>query len=307
MTEFIKLRPADYLALKGFFINQRSRLSIYSLPSLIAWNSGSYETYYRLVDQWLLMASSSKSDEGRGYLILPLSAEGEIAPEEMYDLAKSLGYGEYRFIPEDYLRRQDPGIILKYFEPTEQAEYEDYIYEASELAELPGRRFTKKRNHIHQFEREYLDLKRVAMEGITDENKRECREFLDEWCRDYPCEGEEGEQLNCERKAIHVTLDNMELFEMCGLAVRIDGRLSAFAFVSRLTEDTGVLNYQKAFSQHRGLYQFLDRECIRGCFSKYAYVNKESDMGLPGLAQAKKSYFPAIRLKSYRLKLKTAR
>jgi len=34
------------------------------------------------------------------------------------------------------------------------------------------------------------------------------------------------------------------------------------------------------------------------------YINKESDMGVPGLIQAKRSYYPVMMIKSYKLTLK---
>jgi hypothetical protein len=66
----------------------------------------------------------------------------------------------------------------------------------------------------------------------------------------------------------------------------------------------GILNFEKAFPDVKGLYQFLDHECAKQLFAGYRYINKESDMSLPNLAAMKKSYHPVMRVKSYRLTLK---
>jgi hypothetical protein len=66
----------------------------------------------------------------------------------------------------------------------------------------------------------------------------------------------------------------------------------------------GILNYEKAFSNVKGLYQFLDNQCAKQLFAGYRYINKESDMSLPNLARMKRSYHPVLRVKSYQLTLK---
>ena len=42
----------------------------------------------------------------------------------------------------------------------------------------------------------------------------------------------------------------------------------------------------------RGLYQAINNEFIRHEFSNVEFINREEDMGLPGLRQAKESYNP---------------
>ncbi|MDD5775825.1 MAG: phosphatidylglycerol lysyltransferase domain-containing protein, partial [Candidatus Omnitrophica bacterium] len=79
----------------------------------------------------------------------------------------------------------------------------------------------------------------------------------------------------------------------------IDGVVNAIAIMSALHEKTGVLHFEKAFSDIRGLYQFLDNECAKRLFSQYEFINKESDMNIAELAQSKKSYHPVQRIKSY--------
>ena len=73
---------------------------------------------------------------------------------------------------------------------------------------------------------------------------------------------------------------------------------------TRLNAEMGILNYEKAFADVKGLYQFLDQECARRLFAGLRYINKESDMNLPNLAHMKRSYHPVMRVKSYKLTLK---
>ena len=65
-----------------------------------------------------------------------------------------------------------------------------------------------------------------------------------------------------------------------------------------------TLQYEKAFSSIKGLYQYFDNACAKTLFNGYTYINKESDMGIPGLAKAKKSYLPDRMVHASRLILK---
>jgi hypothetical protein len=80
--------------------------------------------------------------------------------------------------------------------------------------------------------------------------------------------------------------------------------VSAFGISSILTDNMGVLNFEKAYHHIKGLYQFLDNECSKRLFKGYKYINKESDMNLPNLAQSKKSYNPVMKVKSHRLTMR---
>ena len=99
-------------------------------------------------------------------------------------------------------------------------------------------------------------------------------------------------------------LTNIDIIGSKGILLKINGRISAFGISSYLTDSMGILQFEKAFEDIKGLYQFFDRECITRLFSDYEFVNKESDMEVPGLAKSKKSYHPVKRVRSYQLKLR---
>jgi hypothetical protein len=86
--------------------------------------------------------------------------------------------------------------------------------------------------------------------------------------------------------------------------IRVDGAVSALGIGSRLNGTMATLNFEKAFSGIKGLYQFLDNECAKKLFKGFRYINKESDMNLLNLAEAKQSYHPLLRVKSFVLALR---
>jgi len=294
------LSVTDYQGLKGFFENQQYRLSSYSLLSLISWSNQNIQTYYAIENNLLIIVNKSISKQENNHLILPISSSAQsITPEYLSVLAKKIGIQRYWFVPEDYFTKYDRESVEFFFNVSEQNEYDDYIYLTEDLASLKGNKFRNQRNLIHQFYKQYFENGKVEIETINYNNVYECLHFLQEWCDLRKCDLEQNESLACEKMATITALNNLDSLEAKGLLIRINGTVSAFGIASHLTESMGVLNFEKAFPDIKGLYQFLDNECAKRLFNGYKYINKESDMNLANLAQSKKSYNPVMMIKSY--------
>ena len=59
-----------------------------------------------------------------------------------------------------------------------------------------------------------------------------------------------------------------------------------------MTVDTAAEHFEKANSAFRGLYQLVCREFCLTLPEEVIYVNREEDMGLPNLRQAKEALKP---------------
>lgn len=299
---FKQIGIEDYGILKPFFFNQAHRLSVYSLLSIIVWSGQKYRASYAVRDGAVIIGNESTTDPRDRYLTLPVGRKPYPGPEALRALAGELDYPEYWFVPADYFSAYKKEDVERLFTVAEQTEYEDYIYLTEDLSHLKGNRFAQKRNHINWFRDNYENRGLVSVEGITGKNSGDCLAFLEEWCRDHDgCHGIGNDDLACEKRALVTALNNVDALEGAGLLVRIEGTVSALGLASRLNATMGVLNFEKAFPRIRGLYQFLDRECAKLLFRDYTYINKESDMGIPELAQSKRSYNPVEGLKSYKL------
>jgi hypothetical protein len=300
------LSRKDYPLLKRFFERQPHRLSTYSLPSIIAWNGNCFESNYEIVHgEVIVVIKNSRNNDDKGYMILPVGGHGRPTPVALKELVMATGCGRICFVPGDYLQEVGDSALDPYFDITEQKEYEDYLYRTQDLVELRGNRYAKKRNLIHQFTRVYVHDKRVATGMITEKDVSQCLDFLEKWCDLRECDKDQEENMTCEKSAVIEALHTIEELEWRGLCVRIDGEICAFAIMSHLTQDMGVLNFEKAYPHIKGLYQFLDNECAKELFHGYVFMNKESDMGLAALAKSKKSYHPVEKLKSYCLTIKS--
>lgn len=305
MINFEPLEPSAYEKLNPYFVNQRYQLSGYSLPALIVWQQP--KPYFAIVDNAVIIYAVSEKHPVDKHLVLPVCIEGEYSPEMLYSLAQETQIDSFWFVSEDYLKRQSIDKINSFFICEEQPIFEDYVYLSSDLAELKGNKYSKKRNLINQFLRSHVDMGRVSSEAITSKNAEECLDFLEKWCDEYLCETAPDDDFMCEKQAVTNMIKNIDTFDVSSHLIRIDGAVSAFGVCSHLNAETAVLNFEKAYSNIKGLYQYLDRECAGLAYKRCKYINKESDMGLPGLTHAKKSYYPVARVKSYRLTVKSTR
>lgn len=301
---FEPLSPRDYPRYKPFFRHQVYPLSVYSLASLIAWKNDTYHSGAAVAGDSLIIRGEFLDGRQPPHLIMPLSNGRHWTPEALHELALNLGIDSYWFVPEDYLARVGRIPLSDLFNVDEQTAYADYVYRSEDLAGLKGNRYSKKRNLINQFRRIYVDSGRVQTARIDPADVAECIEFLEAWCRERDCDHDPAEEIACEKQAATRALTHARTMEMDGILLRIDGEINAIGLASRLTEDMGVLHFEKAFAAVKGLYQYFDNQCARQLFKATRLINKESDMDIPGLAKAKKSYYPLQMNRSYRLTLK---
>lgn len=291
---FKELTIDDYNKLKPYFNNSQYKLSNYKLNSLIVWSNDSYTPYYKEYIDYLLIIGYFLDNRIPKQLLLPISKTKQFTPNELYDIAKQIDCSYYWFVPEDYIK-EHVGIESK-FEIIEDEYYHDYIYKTKELIELKGKKYSSKRNFIKQFEKQNF---KTIFETITSQNIEDVKQFLIKWFNKH---SNDDESIIWEKNALELTLNNLELFELKTIVLKIDGIIEAFAIGTYITNNMAVLQYKKANSTIKGLYQYFDKECIKIMFSEYEYINFESDMGISNLKKAKMSYYPCKILKSFKLK-----
>ncbi len=304
--KFNPITPSDYPKLKPFFDHQKYDICEYSLASISVWSNSEYQLFSAVRDETLIICAEFKTNQQDRHLMLPVSPSRSFTPKELYNLARHLKFENFWFVPESYLHQHGIDQVTSYFSLSEQKKYHDYVYRTSDLAQLKGNKYSKKRNLIKQFKRKYQDKGRVKTEKITSAFASECIEFLEKWCEERECDKdkENNLDLSCEKEAAINALKNIDMLGANGLLLRIDDAVSAFGIAAHLTETTGALHFEKAYANVKGLYQYFDNLCARLLFKEYEYINKESDMGIPGIAKAKRSYHPVKIIKSYKLIVK---
>ena len=169
----------------------------------------------------------------------------------------------------------------------------DYVYNIDDLADLKGRKFQQKRNHMNKFEATYPDWYTVPL-GI--DNLDVAQVFIDQWfCRKLSEGPHQDFQL--EQLAIRRAFDHFAELELEGLILYAGGEVAAVSMGSRLSPDTFDIHFEKAFDDVPGAYGAINRSFAREIRQRYPeirYLNREDDLGIPGLRKAKLSYNPAF-------------
>ncbi|HOX37762.1 MAG TPA: phosphatidylglycerol lysyltransferase domain-containing protein [Candidatus Brocadiia bacterium] len=162
----------------------------------------------------------------------------------------------------------------------------DYVYWVSKMVRLEGRNLSNKRNRI----RRCLDANACAYEAMTPDNIPECLGFQEEWRRARNAADDPG--VNEESDAVRDSLERFVEFGLFGGLVRIDGRVQAFAVGEMMDSETAVEHFEKANPAVDGLYQVMLRWFCENALQGVTWLNREQDLGIPGLRQAKMSYLP---------------
>lgn len=167
----------------------------------------------------------------------------------------------------------------------------DYIYRREDLATLRGRKLQAKRNHANKFRKLY-DYEYVP---LTPGSAPECLELEAKWFAANRTEADR-EGLSEERRSMTFALRHFEELGLSGGAIRVGGKLAAFTFGSPVNRDTFGVHVEKADTGYEGAYSIINQEFAARIPEQFTYVNREEDLGIPGLRQAKLSYNPAILL-----------
>lgn len=166
----------------------------------------------------------------------------------------------------------------------------DYIYTREKLASLTGKKLQPKRNHINKFDRLYPNYSYVP---LLPERVEEYIAFADRWLQD---EQHSGESLKAENEMIHSILNAFEELELMGGTLVVDDDIVALTIASKINDETIDVHVEKALISYEGAYSKINNSFVKSLPESIRYINREEDLGLPGLRKAKESYQPDLRL-----------
>ena len=172
----------------------------------------------------------------------------------------------------------------------------DYLYRTEDLATLPGNAYHGKKNHIAGFSRQH----EWVYEPLSADNVGDMVRLSKAWCEE---KGGCSHSLSSEQCAIQRVLRDPVRFSLSGGLIRVEGKAVAFTLGSPINERVFDIHVEKALSAYAGAYAVINREFAK-TKTAYTYLNRENDMGIPGLRRAKESYHPAILLKKYRVTIR---
>lgn len=193
---------------------------------------------------------------------------------------------------KEYLQAEFKGEF-EFFESRDDA---DYVYLQENLANLAGKKYQKKRNHISKFLRTYEDVKFVPLNSQTYADALKVARL---WCNEHGCI-DSGDGLGAEYCAIKEAFDNFEALNLSGGVLYVSGEPAAMTAGAKINANVFDICFEKALD-FDGAYPMINREFAK-TLGNFTFINREEDMGIEGLRKAKLSYYPETILMKYRAK-----
>lgn len=284
MLKFRRLEKSDIKLLDSVYKTPDALGCEANAVSAYLWNR-EYDLRIACFDDTVIKAYYKGDGTVWGYC-LPHGKNVKGAVEEVIRSARQNGETaafEYLSAGErDELERLFPGA----FEYEERFDTCDYIYLTENLAELAGKKYHAKRNHISKFFRTYGN---AAVKSLDCSAAADALKVVHEWYREKEIDFENYGEYGVIQEAII----NLEEFSMKGALLYVDSKPVAMTLGCEISPVCFDVMFEKALTEYDGSYAVINNEfakMLRG----YRYLNREEDMGIEGLRKAKLSYHPEI-------------
>lgn len=183
----------------------------------------------------------------------------------------------------------------KYFVGTSRNDY-DYIYGSDDLKYLKGKSYHSKRNFVNRFKETYD----YEFADYSDADYDIVMNLCDLWLET----ADRSSATNMERAAVMRALRYKSTLDLKIGLLKVDGKCIGFSVSS--IESNGIIHtiFEKGDVNYVGVYQALNQMAAERYFPDGALVNRQEDMGIDGLRQAKLSYIPRFLAEKYFVEVK---
>lgn len=273
-----------------FFRKYPPQNSEYTFTNLYMWNHY-YNLYYEIINDCLCLISQRDNITA---ILPPIGDELNIirAFEVLYKRYKDEGSNTLLERFPEKLAKKISEIFCIDMELDE--DNSDYVYNTSDLINLSGRKYHAKKNHVNRFKKLY----NYSIETLNETNIMECLYFTEKWLQDKDIQENPG--LLDEFQSIKTFFESYRYFDVKGIVIRIGGKVEAYTFGELLNPETAVIHIEKANPDIPDLYAFINQCFAEKVWSHIPYINREQDMGIPGLRRAKQSYHPVKMVYKYK-------
>ena len=296
LGDFKRIAAEDMPIIWEFLRREPGRTTDFSYAGVLMWvNYFNYE--YAIYRNTLFIKGVVENDMSKPAFSLPvgeLPLGESIALLRDYCEANNISL-EFSAIPEyalEEMKAQAPRFV------EELSDWGDYLYDAEPLATLAGKKMSKKRNHVHQFESHYPDWKAVDM---TPDNADEAMSFMDI----FDLEGDSTDMAKAERELSRELINHLKNGdkELKGMLLYAEGKVCAYT-IGDIKGDTLFVHVEKATRNAVGSYEMINYVFAKAMSERHPeikFINREDDAGDIGLRMAKESYHPKEILKKYNI------
>lgn len=301
MDIFKPITLEDQTLFEDIFKKTNPIASEFTFSYLFMWRRD-YNLSYAIIENYLCLLSQSKVYDPYSFCPIPINGVYETegftkACKRIEAYFSDLGFKAiFARVSEGCLAR----LIKVYGERAKVQPLKntfDYVYNTTDLINLSGKKFSSKRNHIHQFMRLYGDYEYVQ---VTESNLGECKRILDAWA--------DKNELNCdpdnsERLACYELLNNWSRLPLKGALLKVNDNFEAFTIGELLNSETAAVRIEKGNADIHGIYTLINRDFCANEWSNVKYINREEDLGVEGLRKSKLSYNPAFMVNKFLVKV----
>jgi len=292
MIAFSPTKPSDRSWVFPLLQEEAIPLCSYSFPTLVCWQNVYQQEIFRFENRLLVKANTAV---GSAYLWPAGSGDPTPALLALEQDAKERGevFRLVGILPEHLPLLKE--LFGDRIEVLERRDNYDYHYDINRLADLPGKKLHAKRNHIRRFRDNCPD---GAFAPLTPADIPDCLALDRRWYEEHLARSEgsdDKDSLLQERAAMVTALENFEALGMDGGLIRCNGTVLAFTLGSRLTPTVYDVQFERALADFQGAFPVINQEFaryIRDTYPEIQYIDREEDLGQPGLRRAKMSYGP---------------
>lgn len=229
--------------------------------------------------------------DGAPYYMYPMIDEGSNALEASIEALALLEEAESPLTLASLTLAEADLLATRGYEIQRSRDDDDYVYKVSDLLELRGRRFHKKKNHLNKFYQEYPDF---TVETMDAKSALAMLDIHRGWG------GLDTQGLKNEFAGIARVLENYDALDIDGLILSVGGERVAYSFGEVLNKEMVVIHVEKCRADILGGYQAINQQMLKAFYPAFALVNRECDLGEEGLRHAKLSYRPEFLLEKYK-------
>jgi len=286
LLDYKSIEISDKATFDGFFKAYPPEISEYTFTNLFMWRNH-YKFLWKIEDSNLIVISTR--DGSKIAAFPPVGSDPVTAMQALIASAGSTSLPiELHRVPES-LAESIISANLQ-VELVEDRDNWDYIYSSKDLGTLEGPPFADIRKKLSRFKRDH-DYEFQVLDATCIE---QCLQMQEEWCGLKGCF--ESESLTDEHKAIQDMFTYWDALKFTGgfLKEKQTDKIIAYTLGEELNPETMVVHVEKANPNPAffGTYQAINKEFAMNCAGDHEFINREQDVGSPGLRKAKESYNP---------------
>jgi len=277
----ITLKDRDFF--RELFSRYPQEHSDNSFVNMVCWNHYAHYEYAQANDSVVIKSTINGESSFRG----PIGPQDPDFLRSVLELAADVG-GANPFYIFDDLTKTSVNKLFPELPLYTDRNFSDYIYRTEDLAFLQGGQYLSIRRHVNKFWKKC----NARVETMTPDSLPEVREFLERWCEWKHCE--EQPVLGHEKDAVLYGIKHFTELGLGGILLRAGDHISAMAIYEITSPEMAVIHFEKGLPDCKGIYKVVNQETAKYLHSKHTcnFINRESDLGIPGLREAKTRYHP---------------